>query len=228
MQDNLLKYSYSALLSYHDDILEFKFDFEADNIKLHPHRFINKPHAQCWIFNDTEMIVCFRGTDSWTDVLINLKCLPHAFHVGDEYCGIVHRGFWEYYMSLRQDVVEEIATMKPKKVVFVGHSLGGCVMLLALECALNYKSIKTECYTFGSPGIGDEYFEKKLVKNTRVLKVRYESDLVPNICISKHVTRELVLRDKSNTRIHMRWLHHHNMKQYVQGIRDVQLNRKIW
>lgn len=211
--DDLLKYAHCALLSYNDDLNNIH-----DNFNVKPHKFINKSQAQCWIFKDNAMIVCFRGTDSLKDILINLKCFPHPFYVNDEYCGIVHRGYWEYYNSLREDVMNEIRYAGVKKVVFVGHSLGGCVMLMALECALQERQLSTECYTFGSPGVGDMYFEHKLVRHTRVLNVKYDDDLITKINISKHVTRELVLRSKTRHRIP--WLHQHNMGHYVQGVRD--------
>ena len=77
----------------------------------------------------------------------------------------IHEGFYNAFMRLSKQLEETIvdATQKHdiKKIVVCGHSLGGALATLAVPFLKTYdklSAIPIDCYTFGSPAVGDKAF----------------------------------------------------------------------
>jgi triacylglycerol lipase len=131
------------------------------------------------VHKDTETIVAFRGTVSWsewyTDAEIVLKPSPQAV-------GKVHGGFIDLYETL-VDSEGSLAwrnALIGTSLTITGHSLGGALA--------TYLALETGCsllVTFGSPKCGDDKWSKYAEERLRNSK-RYCSmfDPVPMLPIS--------------------------------------------
>jgi triacylglycerol lipase len=162
--EQALYYAKVARLAYRDSA-EFK---EADIQLLEGGmpNFIDINECQAILFrrNNNTFVVAFRGSDSVQDLRRVMRAHLRPFTL-TERCGRVHMGFYEYYSTLREKVNQKIADFVQsggKYVVFVGHSLGACCVLAAIEWSF-ISNIEVSCYTYGSPRIGDSAFSSALI-----------------------------------------------------------------
>lgn len=107
---------------------------------------------------DNYLIVCFRGTSSGTDALVDLKFRKTEAYGGE---GRVHRGFKGSLDSVwpeLEDVVKELGKDKP--LFICGHSLGAALALLsAYRFAVNSYQVEAVS-TYGSPRVGNKRFKE--------------------------------------------------------------------
>ena len=138
-----------------------KFGFNA------PTMLIGKEtDTQGYVTHDNErMIIAFSGTESWTDIIVNLKIAlsPLLNLTGVK----VHSGFYKAYQSIHLAMYEDMhkrfdSTPSIRQIYFTGHSLGGAVACVAaLKCmAFIMPQWAGNCavYTFGCPRIGNGAF----------------------------------------------------------------------
>lgn len=107
---------------------------------------------------DNFLIVCFRGTSSGTDALVDLK-----FRKTDAYGGHgrVHRGFKGALDSVWPELEEVVKELGKDKPLFIcGHSLGAALALLsAYRFAVNSYQVEA-IYTYGSPRVGNKRYKE--------------------------------------------------------------------
>lgn len=158
-----------------------------------------------WTYPDGRIYFSFRGTKGLEDVLddIDIRHRRFGIHQGVH----VHAGFYRQWTDIFPSIDREIASLLKKNkaagltstLIFTGHSLGGAIATLA---ALEYaeKGLPVECYTFGSPRVGNHkfcaVFEKKVPIHWRVIN---EKDPVPTLPFGPrfyHVGPALCLTDK--------------------------------
>jgi len=148
------------------------------------------------------LYICWTGTNDIMDVYDDAQFIvKEAFICNVTNCGNVHKGFYNYYKDLRDKVNTIIKTYVDNgglRIIFTGHSLGSCIVMIALECALCYPTINITCITFGSPRIGDkkfvDMFNSKVVHSFRVID---EEDIVPKVPYGVgyiHVNNEIKLQ----------------------------------
>lgn len=95
------------------------------------------------------VFVSFKGSNSIMDLMEAAKVMP----VETKY-GLIHKGFWKQYVSIKNQLLDELAKIdNPRHVYFTGHSMGGCI---AMMCAIDAMEVihlpsVTHCYMFGSP-----------------------------------------------------------------------------
>jgi hypothetical protein len=127
---------------------------------------------------ENEIFVILRGTKDVEDWLINLL-------VNTNTDGI-HAGFAAYADSIWQQLqkigILTNADSRQKKLILVGHSLGGAgVSLIAhqLSCQSWNKSLfkQIEIYTFGSPPVSTT----ELSLDANVYRIRNAADLIPDL-----------------------------------------------
>lgn len=127
---------------------------------------------------DGYQIVCFRGTNSLTDVAIDLWFAKNSAYGGK---GKVHAGFQtalnEVWTALEKNID------KNRKVIIAGHSLGGALaQLLAYRLSLNNYNV-SGVYTYGSPRVGNSIYKEEY--NARLAAKTYlhinNKDAVPSI-----------------------------------------------
>lgn len=189
-------------LCYMCDI-SYRKPFEIENDKIlydliQTKLFINneKTDAQCYLFYSYKTIyICFRGTSSIKDALIDLKTLQKTFI---EKGVKVHRGFYKQFMSIESEIKEHIKNICKiyptiNKLCFVGHSLGGGLATLGSVWFKNMFPEKIiECYTLGSPRVGNkkfiELFQKIIDTSYRIVDHKDPIQYVPMLPIYYHVS----------------------------------------
>jgi triacylglycerol lipase len=132
------------------------------------------------------LILAYRGSEETgiNDWIRDLKFIPASFPYGDGNQAIqVHAGFIEAYSSVREAMVKVAKESQHKKVICTGHSLGGALATLsAVDVKYNVPGKEVNCYTFGSPKVGNADFVK--FYNGRVPQTfRFVNgvDLVPSL-----------------------------------------------
>ena len=141
--------------------------------------------------------VVFRGSDELRDWLLNarMNLVPYAG-------GKVHAGFLAHYMSLRDNLFNELAKKRNREIIFVGHSLGA---IGGIFCAVDQRLDALECrgtkiVTFGGPRVGDAAFaaafrEKVSSCTWDCIRVENAEDCIPTLPIRYHhpITRRLIM-----------------------------------
>lgn len=108
-----------------------------------------------------QAVLAFRGSEpnktDWllTDadaVFVNLDAAAN----GDGLAERVHRGFYESYVAVRDQIIAAVAARVPPGMpLFVtGHSLGGALASIA-ACELEKSRRLAAVYTFGAPRVGN-------------------------------------------------------------------------
>lgn len=133
-----------------------------------------------------EVIAIFRGTiptdlENWLADLNTIKTSWAGSSTIE-----VHEGFYESYLNMAADLNNAVFTLMEQnpsyQLVVTGHSLGGAMATLAaLNLTVNYGKSPI-VYTFGSPRVGNDYFEEYFTQNVPVnyRLVNYD-DIVPHV-----------------------------------------------
>lgn len=139
------------------------------------HIFISVAYTdlQCYIFyNDNTIYVCFRGTSSIKDSIIDVDINQSTFFNENVK---IHNGFLKQYLSCRellqyhlQHIIADFPDIKT--IVSCGHSLGGALATIAaIDISLWFTNHNLKCFTIGSPRVGNKAFCKLFtdkIKNT--------------------------------------------------------------
>ncbi|MCJ1392727.1 hypothetical protein MMC18_005598 [Xylographa bjoerkii] len=106
------------------------------------------------------VIVAFRGSDSWTNWVVNLEMIRVATGWCDD-CN-VHDGYWKSWHEIKDRIVpllEKAVEEHPEyRIIITGHSLGAAIATIA---AAEVRMIGphfmkfTELYSYGSPRVGN-------------------------------------------------------------------------
>ena len=156
--------------------LAYKEPSEVDK-KFRKHGFYNtkycdKKGAQCYVvWNDTDAVICFRGTDpkEMSDIKADLNAIQRK---GLHNTGDVHSGFQGEINKIWDLILEKVNELKDHKIYVTGHSLGGA---MATICAkrLQEQNITVQClYTYGSPRVGD----RRWVKSLQIPHYRFQNN----------------------------------------------------
>lgn len=131
-------------------------------------------------------VIAFRGSEETgaADWITDLKFVQTAFpFIPGNNTLESHYGFVEAYRSVRDAVLKGAKDTPHKRIVTVGHSLGGALAALAaLDIKHNVPGKTVECHTFGSPKVGNKAFAdlfNKSIPNT--YRWVNGADMVPNI-----------------------------------------------
>lgn len=165
--EDALYFAQVARLAYRNPL-----EFKEEDIQLLEGglpTFIDVNECQALIFcrdsKPNTLIVAFRGSDSIQDLRRVMRAHLKPFIIDGVRCGRVHAGFYDYYNTLRPHINPKIDNFVSKggtRIVFVGHSLGACCVLAAMECA-GRPELDVKCYTYGSPRIGDSIFSEAIM-----------------------------------------------------------------
>eukprot|EP00741_Cyanophora_paradoxa_P020089 tig00021234_g19390.t1 len=100
-------------------------------------------------------------------------------NLGGSRCGLVHKGFYDRYMSIRDDIIQTMANNeetqcngRPMNVIVTGHSLGGALATLAAYDIAKQSNLvpsgqrqpifpqmqSIKGITFAGPQVGDNFF----------------------------------------------------------------------
>ena len=141
------------------------------------HVFIENDGAQCHIiWNDNDVIICFRGTEpsEFSDIKADLNAWPDRAENG---CGWVHNGFQEEVNKIWGPILAQLKAHEDKDLYITGHSLGGAMATIATSrLGERVKAL----YTFGSPRVGTRKFVKSFVSIPHYRFVN-NNDIVPKV-----------------------------------------------
>jgi hypothetical protein len=134
--------------------------------------------AQVHILGDNgdcdELIVVFRGTDNFLNVLNDLEIQQSPFQMGE-----VHDGFLDYYNNIKVQLLRIIMSLEPKVISFTGHSLGVSVLLLAIDIHFQTQIKIKDIVLFASPKIGNKYFVDFCNKEmTQIVNIIHYIDII--------------------------------------------------
>ncbi len=130
------------------------------------------------------IVVAFRGTKSIKNWCTNFQVrMVHPMQTDANLC--VHEGFYRAFCDLndgRQGLHEKIEDLKLATggnipIYFTGHSLGGALAQIAT--AVLASDQVAACYTFGSPRVGNKYFD--LWVKPPSYRLVNDADIVPQI-----------------------------------------------
>jgi triacylglycerol lipase len=129
------------------------------------------------IRDDQFAVLAFRGTANLGDWAINLNVgrvlLPGFSNVR------VHRGFLAAFDSSKEELVRAVNEYVPSSLglYITGHSLGGALAQIA--SAVLERDNLAACYTFGSPRVGTQNFDRDVKCPHYRIVNRW--DLVPGV-----------------------------------------------
>jgi hypothetical protein len=175
---NIQLYAQISRIAYNTPSGEVVDVFTTDlSLNIRKAFFLSSVHdAQLYtLLLDDCIIFALRGTESITDIKTDINFLKDPFqdiiysnNVDYKKCKNiqVHQGFLKQYNSIKYNIIATIYGQlwknkdTIKRIVFVGHSLGGGLATLgaAHVKALLGKEVTVECYTFGSPRVGNKKF----------------------------------------------------------------------
>jgi triacylglycerol lipase len=125
---------------------------------------------------DDYIIICFRGTNSVTDMVFDawFSKVPAFGGIGK-----VHKGFQKALESIWPQLKKKID--KNSKIFLTGHSLGGALAILTAHRLTLENYTLAAVYTYGAPRVGNREFKKTyddLLKDKTFLHINY-TDIVP-------------------------------------------------
>ena len=132
----------------------------------------------CYVFWDkNNLFYIFGGTATKSQLLVDLDFVQEDTMFGNNV--MCHSGFYNSYMSVRDELHRFRKIHKNKNLFISGHSLGGA---LSNICALDFAKHNPIHYSFASPRTGNNGFA--LMFNNKVktsYRVFNTSDVVPNL-----------------------------------------------
>jgi len=135
-------------------------------------KFFNRSGTQCFIASNSRFaIVAFRGSQIWkrtdgfdpgqmiADFKTNIDIRLTDWIGG----GRVHNGFKKALEDVWEEILPEISNLKKQGVIIwvTGHSLGAALATLAADRLQDAQGL----YTFGSPRVGDQGFQRNFRPN---------------------------------------------------------------
>lgn len=189
--------------------------------------YIHSNIVEGYAFKEKDkLFIAFRGLDSIHDGINCINGLPTRLNDGM----YVHSGYYNCYNSIKDYIIKIIQDQKDvKKIVFIGHSMGGSISILAAHDIKNY--IKEEkkhiaCVTFGCPAVGNKKFVQSF-NNTIKSSYRITNgyDIIPHIPIYKHVNHQIKIGEKDNLvhysyNINKRYVEPHKIDYYVKILKE--------
>ena len=222
--DDILINAIIAQLSY-DNVINKKYIPSS----LSSSFMISHENANVWIYTsniNTDITICFRGSNSLTHTYNNINMMPSSFY------GTVHTGYLDHYKKLRLQVLNYLMKktvyhykhklQNPFTINVVGHSMGVTTAELFAMDVVHMFNHNVNIYGYGGPPVGNVEFVKNFnkQKNIKEIRVVHEADIVPYLpTLYHHITlRPLVLK-KIDFNVKGTFIDHHGMSNYVKSLR---------
>lgn len=170
-------------------------------------------------FKDTT-IIAFAGTESWSDLFLDMQCVPTNYRYG----GKIHNGFSKICDSLvdplRNEMIcdDKLSFESGGKIYCVGHSLGGATALVAADI-INFVFsgvYDISARTYGCPNGWTK--EARELYETRIKDVIHYDNFMDYVTILLDLTTDL---PHENKKVHVYGGFGHKMKKYIRGIQKL-------
>ena len=121
-------------------------------------------------------VLAFRGTEvaKLTDIKTDIRASMVSLIEGR-----VHKGFINAYKSVRTEIEKSVAKVDGLPLYITGHSLGAALATVAtqfLESNPVFRDQIAACYTFGSPRVGNDQFDREF--KSAIYRVVNTTDIV--------------------------------------------------
>ena len=121
-------------------------------------------------------VLAFRGTEvsKFTDIKTDAKASMVSLIEGR-----VHKGFINAYRSVEAEIKKSVAKLGEIPLYITGHSLGAALATVAtqyLEADPVFRDQIAACYTFGSPRVGNDQFDREF--KSAIYRVVNTTDIV--------------------------------------------------
>lgn len=129
---------------------------------------------------DDGLVVAFPGTD-------NFKCWEADFDIGLQDVpgvGQVHRGFWEAWRAIQFEVLDAISG---KPAIFVGHSLGAAIAIMAAVDTTISGNPPAAIYGFEPPRVSPSANVSTLLAMVPQFLYQNGNDIVPFVPFGWHL-----------------------------------------
>lgn len=120
------------------------------------------------------IVVAFPGTDNLACWLTDLDAVPLPV----EGAGDVHRGFWQAWQAISDDVK---AAISGEPVTFVGHSLGAAIAICAAVSLTLGGQQPVAVYGFEPPRISPGVGVRTLLRGVPMHLYKNGNDVVPDV-----------------------------------------------
>lgn len=186
-------------LSYKNpsDIAEYDIPMSLDTKPIFFNNEITDAQAYIWIVKDI-IYLSFRGTSNIKDALIDINVVPILVDNNIK----IHTGFYTQFKSLEKNILETLNSLKFVELNICGHSLGAsCATIATYYFGKTFKNKKINCYTFGSPRVGNYNFIKAFKENVNEnYRINNDEDPVALIPMDNnyiHVENNIVLDENT-------------------------------
>lgn len=121
-------------------------------------------------------VLAFRGTEvtKLTDIKTDAKASMISLVEGR-----VHKGFIDAYKSVQVEIEKNVATLNGIPLYITGHSLGAALATVATQFLEGHPVFSDQlaaCYTYGSPRVGNDQFDRDL--KSAIYRVVNTTDIV--------------------------------------------------
>ena len=213
---NLTKCCKYSWMSYFNPSIK-KYDFVSSKRSISFLKGDTVSSQAIYIKENNVSYFAFRGSSDLMNMKDALTIIPTKTDIG-----YIHSGFYNQYLSLKDQVHEILKTDDSHEIYFVGHSMGGCVALITatfMKEAVHDK--KVNCYTYGSPCTGDKVFIDKANSSIDdLLSIELKTDIVPYLPLIpffKKPDNTLILnKDMSLSTVNI--LGEHSCREYYEKI----------
>jgi len=133
-----------------------------------------------------DLVFAIRGSQSMSDFKDDMFCWTDAFQDVADAGARVHSGFLKQYLAMRSAMISAVFRMvwkqQNKRVVFVGHSLGGALATLCGAAVKNeLPELHVSVITFGSPRVGNKVFTDAFSNVDVSIRCVNGGDVVPTV-----------------------------------------------
>lgn len=141
-----------------------------------PHDIGGGSGPSCAIVRDVAdgRVIAFPGTDSVADLLADFDVKPDPV----PFLGHVHGGFWNAYQAIQQEVIDAVSG---NPVIFVGHSLGAALAIVAAASFVANGNPVKAVWGFAPPRVSPDASISSVLAGTHMNLYRNGNDAVPAV-----------------------------------------------
>ena len=119
-------------------------------------------------------VIAFPGTDSVADLLADFDVRPDPV----PFLGHVHGGFWSAYLAIQREIIDAASG---REVIFVGHSLGAALAIVAAASFVSNGNPVKAVWGFAPPRVSPDSGIAAVLSKTPTTLYRNGNDAVPAV-----------------------------------------------